>query len=205
MPDIRSYRPDDLEALYRIALATGDAGADAAGLYQDPRLVGHIFAAPYAVLSPATALVAEDDHGVAGYIVGAADTRAFEALLESDWWPPLRRVHDQPTGPPHTWNADERMRWLIHHPPRAPTHLVSAYPAHLHINLLPRIQGQGIGRRLIDRWLAIVRKMGSIGAHLGVNTANTRAIGFYRRYGLVEPVLARPPPPGVIWFAATLA
>ena len=27
---------------------------------------------------------------------------------------------------------------------------VDAYPAHLHIDLLPELQGQGMGRRLID-------------------------------------------------------
>ena len=82
--------------------------------------------------------------------------------------------------------------------------MARAFPSHLHINLLPRIQGQDVGRRLIDRWLATVRKMGSTGAHLGVNTANARAIGFYRRFGFVEPVLPVPPPRGVIWFATTL-
>ena len=32
MPVIRPYRADDLDALYAICLATGDAGADAAEL-----------------------------------------------------------------------------------------------------------------------------------------------------------------------------
>ena len=43
---IRPYRPSDLDELYRICLLTGDAGQDATALYQDPRLLGHIFAAP---------------------------------------------------------------------------------------------------------------------------------------------------------------
>ena len=45
---IRPYRPSDLDELYRICLLTGDAGQDATALYQDPRLLGHIFAAPSA-------------------------------------------------------------------------------------------------------------------------------------------------------------
>ncbi len=36
---------------------------------------------PYARFSPECCLVAEDRQGVAGYILGAVDTRAFEALL----------------------------------------------------------------------------------------------------------------------------
>ena len=92
MADIRPYRPGDLEDLYRICLATGLAGQDASGIYADPKLVGHMYAAPYAVLLPECALVAEDEQGVAGYILGAADTEAFEARQESDWWPALRHA-----------------------------------------------------------------------------------------------------------------
>src|SRR5580700_2330225 len=87
---IRPYRPSDLDELYRICLLTGDAGQDATPLYQDPRLLGHIFAAPYGILEPSLAFVAEDAVGVGGYIVGALDTQAFEARLESEWWPGLR-------------------------------------------------------------------------------------------------------------------
>ncbi len=204
MVEVRPFRPTDIEALYAIALATGDAGADAFAMYRDKRLVGEVYAAPYATLSPQTAFVVEDANGVAGYIVGALDTRAFEARLEADWWPALRRVHADPGGDYFAAPPDDRLRWLIHRPPRASTALVTAFPSHLHINLLPRLQGQGLGRRLIDLWLQTVRGLGSPGAHLGVNQANHRAIRFYRAYGLSEPSFDRPPPPGVIWFASEL-
>lgn len=204
MSEIRPYASGDLEALYQISLATGDAGSDAAHLYRDHNLIGHIYAGPYATLSPNTALVVEDDLGVAGYIVGALDTRAFEARLETEWWPKLRTLYRDPTGSPiEQWSADARRSWTIHHPPRAPAALVGSYPSHLHINLLPRAQGRGLGRSLIDRWLAIARTMGSMGVHLGVNSANERAIGFYRALGLCEPELAATRP-GTIWFAAPL-
>ena len=83
MAHIRAFRPDDLDSLYRICLATGDAGADAAHLYRDPELVGHVYAGGYAALSPQTAFVAEDGEGVAGYIIGPADTRAFDAKMDA--------------------------------------------------------------------------------------------------------------------------
>src|SRR5262249_371890 len=70
MVEIRAFRPADLEDLYRICLATAGGGDDASARYSDPRLVGHVYAAPYAVLSPFTVFVAEDSHGVGGYIVG---------------------------------------------------------------------------------------------------------------------------------------
>ena len=200
--EIRPYRPSDLGALYRIALLTGDSGADASAMYRDPDLVGHIYAAPYGLLSPETAFVVEDGDGVCGYIVGALDTRAFEARLEADWWPALRGRLPEPSGPPEAWTPDQRLIHLIHHPARVPRRLNEPYPSHLHINLLPRLQGQGMGKRLMDRWLATVRKMGSRGAHLGVSGANARAIRFYQAYGLTE--LERLPPPyDGIWYVTT--
>jgi hypothetical protein len=57
MTGIRAFRPEDLHDLYRIYLATALAGGDASGLYQDRKLVGHVYAGPYAVLSPETVFV----------------------------------------------------------------------------------------------------------------------------------------------------
>jgi ribosomal protein S18 acetylase RimI-like enzyme len=183
MAEIRAYRPDDLDALYRICLATGAAGSDAAQLYRDPELVGHVYAGGYAAVSPQTVFVAEDGEGVGGYIVGPSDTRAFEAQLETQWWPGLRARYTDSDG---TSSRDARMRHLIHHPFRIADRIVEAYPAHLHVNLLPRLRGHGIGRLLLDRWRAGVAAAGATGAHLVVGTRNERAVRFYRAYGFRE-------------------
>jgi len=184
--NIRSYRPADLPHLYRICLATAAAGRDAASLYRDPLLVGHVYMAPYAILSPDTCLVVEDGNGVCGYIVGARDTETFESQLEIEWWPDLRRLYSAPrqqeTGPEY----DDLMVRLIHRPFHTPRRFSSAYPSHLHINLLPRMQGKGCGRALMTRWLGRLWDMESIGAHLAVGTANPRAVAFYRQYGFDE-------------------
>ena len=198
---LRDTRPGDLDALYRICLATGDSGHDASTLYRDPQLVGHLYAAPYAVLEPELALVAEDDRGVGGYIVGALDTLAFEARLEADWWPDLRRRYADPAGDPAKWKLDEVRAWQIHHPRPPPARITDPYPSHLHINLLPRLQGQGLGKALLDRWLARLAAAGSRGVHLGVSPANHRAIRFYRAYGLEEFRFPRPKPePDALYF-----
>jgi ribosomal protein S18 acetylase RimI-like enzyme len=196
MATIRPARRDDLDALYSVCLATGDAGRDAAGLYRDSKILGEVYAAPYAFHAPESAFVVHDREGVAGYIVGAADTHAFEKTLEAEWWPELRKRYAEPASP---GTPDERMAWLIHHPPRTPRRICEPWPAHLHINLLPRLQGRGIGAQLIDRWLAAVGTLGARGAHLAVGARNARAVSFYRRYGFRE--LERTGPPfDVIWF-----
>lgn len=205
MTRIRAVRPDDLEALYAIALATGDGGADASALYHDPRLLGHIYAAPYAVLCPETVFVAEDAEGVGGYIVGAADTGAFDARLESSWWPALRATYPAPaTWSRDTWTPDQRRMHAIHHPPRTPPAIVARYPSHLHINLLARLRGRGIGRMLMDRWLRAVRSYGSAGVHLAVGVGNWRATRFYEACGFREPADPASPMPGARWLALSL-
>ena len=194
MAQIRGFRADDLDALYGICLATGDAGADAAHLYRDPKLIGHVYAGGYAAISPETVFVAEDSDGVAGYVVGPADTCAFEAQMEARWRPALRARYPDNDG---TSSADGRMRYLIHHPSRTPDRIADGYPAHLHINLLPRLRGQGIGQALVDRWRDAVLALGATGAHLTVGERNERAVRFYLAYGFGE--LERPAtPPGVL-------
>jgi ribosomal protein S18 acetylase RimI-like enzyme len=204
--EIRPYRSEDLDALYAICLATGESGADAAHLYRDPRIIGHLYAGPYGVLAPQTAFVVEDDLGVGGYILGVADTRAFEARLDAEWWPSLRPHYADPAGtPPETWSPDQQRAYLIHHPFRAPRRVVSPFPAHLHIDLMPRLQGQGLGRRLLDLWLGMIAEGGAKGVHLGVSRANTRAIGFYRAYGLGQLDLPIPNGGTALYFTRAFA
>jgi ribosomal protein S18 acetylase RimI-like enzyme len=196
MAAIRPYRSDDLDDLFRICLATGDAGRDAAGLYRDSRILGSVYAAPYAIHAPDSAFVVEDGEGVCGYILGPPDTYLFEKTLEAEWWRGLRGRYREPSAPR---TPDERMSWLIHHPPRTPRRISEPWPAHLHINLLPRLQGREFGAALIDRWLATVGALGARAAHLAVGVRNERAVAFYRRYGFCE--LERTGPPfDVIWF-----
>lgn len=184
MVTLRAFELDDLDALYAISLATGHAGGDASQLHDDPKLIGHIYAAPYALLAPELAIVAADDEGVVGYVVGAADTAAWEDTLERLWWPKLRREYAHPGGAPReTWTHDQRRAFIIHHPGRTPAALVRAHPAHLHMNLLPRAQRRGVGSALLKSWIGRAAARGVSGAHIGVNGANQGGLQFWRRRG----------------------
>jgi ribosomal protein S18 acetylase RimI-like enzyme len=182
---IRPYLAADLDALYRVCLLTGRGGQDATGFFTDPALPGHLYAAPYGLFEPGLAFVAEDEAGVGGYVVGALDSPAFERRLDLRWWPRLRGRYPDPWPglPEAEWTADQRMAHQIHHPWRTPVALAERYPAHLHINLVPRLQGRGHGGQLIRALLAALRGRGSPGVHLHVHPDNRRAIGFYRHVG----------------------
>ena len=53
-------------------------------------------------------------------------------------------------------------------------------------DLLPRVQGEGWGRRLLDAVTDRLAAVGAGGVHLGVDEANTAAQAFYRRVGFTE-------------------
>lgn len=197
---IRTFRSGDLDALYLISLATGHEGGNASHLYSDPKLIGHIYSAPYALLEPRLALVVEDDEGIAGFAVGTPDTRKWQERLESEWWPKLRRQYADPASRPASeWSADQRRAYAIHHPQRAPQQVVELYPAHLHLNLLDRIQGRGAGKILFSEWMALASQQGVGATHVGINSANTRAVRFWSKRGFDRVKLADDGASRTIW------
>jgi GNAT superfamily N-acetyltransferase len=177
---LRQLRSGDLNALYAISLATGHEGGDASHLYEDAKLMGHVYSAPYALLEPTLVLVVVDGDEVVGFAAGAIDTLLWEDVLERNWWPALRRQYPDPEEASFaSWTADQRRASAIHHPERAPRDVVDAYPAHLHLNLLPDAQGKGVGLMLLKAWLELASKRGAAGVHVGVNRANLRALRFW--------------------------
>ncbi|MER9215067.1 hypothetical protein NKI54_23850 [Mesorhizobium sp. M0663] len=84
---LRRATTADHAALAMICLKTGDAGKDASGREDDPELLGLLYTIPYQVLEPELAFIIDSPAGAAGYLLGAADTGAFNASLASDWYP----------------------------------------------------------------------------------------------------------------------
>lgn len=166
----------DVPAVYRVCLATAGSPTD------DPELLGHVYAGPYLRFEPRLARVVADDRGVAGYLLGCRDTRAFAERLERDWWPALRERYPLGSGTAR----DAGVIRMLHAPESAPPELLDSHPSHLHIDLLDRAQGAGRGRRLIGWLCAELAAAGSPGVHLGVWRGNEHAVGFYRHLGFVE-------------------
>jgi ribosomal protein S18 acetylase RimI-like enzyme len=178
MTDVRDAFIADLPGAYRVCLLTGDNGADATGMVRDPDLLGHVYVGAYLVSECELAAVVVDEQGVAGYVLGALDTTAFERWCDENWWPPLRARY-----PAHAAGLDGELVGLIHSPERASRELVASHPSHLHLDLLPRAQGLGLGRRLIERVLTELVRRGSTGVHLEVGRRNTNATAFYSHMG----------------------
>ncbi|GAA4018048.1 hypothetical protein GCM10022247_46860 [Allokutzneria multivorans] len=181
---IRPYRPSDFDAVHLICKATADAGVPMTGL-PDPDIVGHCFAGPYVTFEPELASVHEDEQGVAGYVIAALDSTAFEARWRAEWSPRFIESHPPPSVSAEP-EADAWLRELLHNPSSPAAVEFPDHPSHLHIDLLARARGAGVGRRLLDALFDSLRAKGSPGVHLLVGQTNTAAISFYRAVGFTE-------------------
>jgi ribosomal protein S18 acetylase RimI-like enzyme len=178
---VRPARLDDLPAVYRLCHQLGmPSGPEP----RQPELLGHVYAGAYVVAPGTRSVVVVDELGVAGYLLCALDTVAFETWRDEHWWPGLRG--DYPRELEGRSAADQEVVDLIHSPPLAPPDIAARYPAHLHIDLYPRLQGRGIGGRLIGALIDELAERGIHGLHLDVGSDNTGAIAFYRRLGFAE-------------------
>ncbi|MFS0854151.1 N-acetyltransferase family protein [Microbacterium sp. 179-I 3D4 NHS] len=184
MSRIRPYRPSDRAALFDVCVRTADAGADATGLFSDDELWGFLFAVPYAERHPDLAWVVEAEDGrVIGYVVATDDTDAFFTWFRDEWWPALAERYPRPAV------AETREERMVEYgytrgPGLEPN--AAEYPAHLHIDLLPETQGQGLGRELIRTLFDELARRGVRGLHLGMDPANTGAAAFYERLGMTS-------------------
>lgn len=184
---IRFATHSDQRGAYEVCLRTGDYGQDGQPFYHDdPDALGRVFVGPYLAFERDLSLILEDDRGVCGYAFGALDSHAFYARYEAHWRPELCARFPAPEGDPGGWTRVQQMHHSYHHPDYFCPEPYDWYPSHLHIDLLPRAQGRGYGRRMIEQIMDTLRSRGSPGAHLGVSTLNTRALGFYQRLSFRE-------------------
>lgn len=188
---IRPYRPADRAAVYEVCRRTAAAGEDATGVYSDDDLMPDIFVGPYLAFEPGLAFVVDTGTRVAGYVVATSDTKSFVEWYEREWLPKLERFEH--VAPPAT--AEDAVVHLGYWPGRMLIPEVDEYPAHLHIDLLPELQGQGFGRELIRTLLAALRERGIRKLYLAMDPANRGARAFYDRLGFRELASSTPREP----------
>lgn len=189
MARIRAFREDDASALASVCIRTADAGHDASGVLIDDEIWPDVFLNPYLVRHPDLALVVETDGSPSGYLVCAPDTRSFEDWFATTWWPEraARWAHRlaENRADPRVRRTADILRYAAGRRAGAEPY-GDTYPAHLHIDLLPDLQGQGWGRRLIDTLLGVLRERGVTGVHLVADASNAPALAFYDRLGFAR-------------------
>ncbi|MGK9147430.1 GNAT family N-acetyltransferase [Plantibacter flavus] len=200
MTEIRAYRSTDRARVAEICTRTGDSGGDATGHFSTDDLLPDIYALPYVDHEPELALLVDAGAGAIGYVLGTADTVAFDRWFVDSWWP---TVADTYAAAVAAGTASQGERAIVRSATERgglPQELLAGYPAHLHIDLLPETQGMGVGRRLIDAFCELLRERGVPGVHLGVGVGNTGAHRFYERTGFTRVA----EDDGAIWYAKRL-
>lgn len=217
---IRTYDLGDRDAVAEVCARTAAGGGDARGLYSDDLLMPEVYALPYVTYAPELAFVVVHPDGsdggsddvsdarlrvadgrLVGYVIGVADTAAFVEWWEREWTPGFVRRHPAPGPPLRAGAAPSYTEARLLHDGAHPRRMLladdelAAYPAHLHVDLLPEAQRQGYGRRLVDALRAALAERGVPGLHLGYDPANVSARAFYDRVGFRELPSSRPDAP----------
>ena len=200
---LRAATEADHAALCMVCLKTGDNGEDATAREDDADLLGLIYAVPYQVFAPEFAFVVDGPHGVCGYVLGAVDSAAFYRWAGSEWFPPIAEQLADPGPDREHWRGSDWARYEIHHPTFVYPEALHPYPAHGHIDLLPEVQGRGIGRAALNLVMERLGAAGAPGMHLGVGPKNRRAQAFYRKLGF-ERLTGEGAPRNAVYMARRL-
>jgi len=175
MPTIRAYDPKDKENVRMVCLRTGPEDAlREEGPHRTMILT--TYCDYYVECETQNCFViADDNDGAVGYIFSAEDYWRYYARFKKEYLPRI-------TG--SGLRAQCRsVIWL-------PRLFIKKYPAHLHIDILPDYQRQGLGSQLMDTLTAHLRAKGIPGVMLGVGSKNEKGKNFYKKYGFGEVVRA---------------
>ena len=180
---IRRYKKTDLDSLYQICLRTGDNGKDATRCYNDRKLIGHIYSAPYAIFEPELCFILSMDSNPCGYILGTKNTIRFQKWLKNKWYFKLQKSYSMPLDEDNSRDANLIRQLYVQEDNREE---FEYYPAHLHIDILPNAQRRGYGRKLINAFLKELIYQKVKGVHLIVSKKNINAINFYQKVGFTN-------------------
>ena len=180
---IRQAKISDMDDLYDICIRTGNYGEDARNLYNNHVALVIYYVVPYVALEQDLAFVLEDKLGICGYVLGTKDTKIFFKKMTEEWLPKYQTLFPMPEGDPEIWNMDQKIIALIHNPRVSIPDSLNNFPAHLHIDLLPRARKKGNGRRMIETLHEKLQILGIKGVFLDVGINNLNAQSFYEKIG----------------------
>jgi GNAT superfamily N-acetyltransferase len=182
---VRAFSEADRGPLLALFGRAGE-GAPTASLWGDEESEAAVYLTPYLDLEPESVFVAVVDGEPAGYLAGSLGTavpsenaRLERAIREHRLL--LRR------GPVLFFARSllDLAGTALRRQPTAGELDDPRWPAHLHINLLPRARGTGAAAVLVERWFERLRDTGTPGCHLQTLVENTRASRFFERMGFV--------------------
>jgi len=167
MPTIRPYQPKDKENVRHVCTQTGPSAALREGPARTAQLATYC---DYYIEREAQNcfVIAGGGDEAVGYILCAENYRRYRARFMREYLPRVKGLRLRL----ECWGAAWLPRWYA-----------KKYPAHLHIDILPDYQRQGLGSQLMDALTARLRARGVPGVMLGVSAGNEKGRNFYKKYG----------------------
>ena len=166
---IREMEMRDIPAAERICLLTASANLrkDAAARENTLWLYNRYYTR--ACLADCFVAVNEADEAV-GYILCAPDYKTYCESFRKNECKDIRKLGF--------------LRGVrAYFEPKLQKKYAKRYPAHLHIDLLPEAQGQGMGTALMDALKSHLRAENVSGVFLCVGRDNKKALRFYKKQG----------------------
>jgi ribosomal protein S18 acetylase RimI-like enzyme len=181
---VRPYQAGDRAALFKIGAETAFFGAPIETYMEDRRTFLDAFYAYYTDYEPEHAWVACAGDQVVGFLTGCTDTKRQEKisrqkLIPMVIWNVLRRRYKLG---PKIWRYGRETFTAGLRGEFPPTD-VERFPAHLHINLADGFRGLGLGRGLMQAYLAQLKELGVKGVHLHTTSLNEAACRLYEASG----------------------
>lgn len=173
---VRPYEAKDYDQVRLICIATSDirVRSETKRVY-----VLKMFCDYYIEAEPKNCFVAVDSdeesgiEKVIGYILCASDCENYAKNFIKNYLPKIKE-----TGRLNGFSA--RSQVFLY------SRYAAFFPAHLHIDILPDYQRQGIGGMLTDTLLTHLREMKVKGLMLVVGKKNEKGCSFYRKFGFSE-------------------
>ncbi|MFZ5800515.1 MAG: GNAT family N-acetyltransferase [Candidatus Omnitrophota bacterium] len=187
---IRNFTPEDKEAVREICADTAFMGAPVEHFFTDRRAFVDLAISYYTDFEPQSLFVAQADKEVVGYLAGCKDTRQYKRIFSQHILPVV--VVRLIFSPAILRIKNLRFFWagvksLLKGELRRPDCL-KAFPAHLHINIREGFRKQGIGLKLIERYLEYLKAEGVNGLHLYSFSPGGQS--FFQRIGF-KPIFSR--------------
>lgn len=164
---IRPYQSADFDDVRRVCLET----------CSDPFLLAHtevlytVYADSYILEEPQSCFVAVDENGrVEGYTLCSTDAKAYADAWHKTYF---KRI------------SKGGFYWFLQH--YSILHFKkmtrAGYPAHLHIDLSPSVQHQGVGTQLLNALFDYLKEKEVPGIYLGCSVHNEVGNAFYQKKG----------------------
>lgn len=167
MLEIRKYQSKDYQAVKNICMETAKKG------FRNKEVVCWMFLDYYLESESEHAYVLINKEEVIGYIVASTNADLYEKQIKEKWIPKIRKYS-------LFLGIFSKICLRVSKP------LDKKYSGGFHMNITPKYQRLGLGKRLLDVMAKHLLLYGNSYLYLITKNKRTRGYGFYKHYGFKE-------------------